>query len=150
MLSKKLVPSDEIRGEKIWIKGSRATSQMSQAPSSQWLILLDIKKKLFTMRAVRQVAQRSCGSPIIGSTQSQAGCSLELPDLVKGVLQPSSTKTLPRKSHTEMDYEATASTEQSLTLPVAPRSKAEIIHTVKQHRVSSSSQWVEAGEGILK
>lgn len=114
---------------------------MSQAPSSQWLILLDIRKKLFTMRAVREVAWRSCASPIKGSTQSQAGCSLELPDLVKGALQPSTTKTLPRKSHTEMAYEAMAGTEQSLTLPIAPRSEAEIIHTVKQRRVAHHSDW---------
>lgn len=49
-----------------------------------------------------------------------------------------------------MDNENTAHAEQPLTLPVAPGIEAEVIHTVKQHRVSSSSQWLEAGEGILK
>ena len=49
-----------------------------------------------------------------------------------------------------MNYETTAYTEQPLTLPVAPRTEGEVTYTVKQHRVSSSSQWLEAGEGILK
>lgn len=49
-----------------------------------------------------------------------------------------------------MDGETTAQAEQPLTLPVAPRTEAEVIHTVKQHGVSSSSQWLEDGDGILK
>ena len=48
-----------------------------------------------------------------------------------------------------MDHEAAAHTELPLTLPVAPRTEAEVIHVVKKHGVSSSSQWLEAGEGIL-
>lgn len=40
-----------------------------------------------------------------------------------------------------MAYEAMAGTEQSFTLPIAPRSAAEIIHTVKQRGVAHHSDW---------
>lgn len=39
------------------------------------------------------------------------------------------------------DYETTAPTEQPLTLPVALRTGAEVIHTVKQHKVAHHSGW---------
>ena len=35
--------------------------------------------------ALAQVAQRSCGCPLPGSAQGQAGWSSEQPDLVEGV-----------------------------------------------------------------
>ena len=43
---------------------------------------LDIKKKFFTVRVVRQ---RCCGCPLPGSVQGQAGRGFEQPDLVEGV-----------------------------------------------------------------
>ena len=46
------------------------------------------KKNFFTMRVARhrqQVANRSCGCPIIGSVQDQVGQAFEQPDLVEAV-----------------------------------------------------------------
>jgi len=43
---------------------------------------LDIRKKFFAVR-VAQVAQRSCGCPLPGSVQGQAGWGFEQPGLVK-------------------------------------------------------------------
>ena len=52
-------------------------------------VILDIRKKFFPVRVMRtamaQVAQRSCGCPIPGSVQGQAGRGLEQPGLVEGV-----------------------------------------------------------------
>jgi len=48
---------------------------------------LDIRRKFFTQRVVmelEQVAQGSCGCPIPGGSQSQAGCGSGQPDLVVG------------------------------------------------------------------
>lgn len=90
-------------------------------------------------------SKRGCPEKLCISHQGKHSKSgwmqLRAPYLVKGALQPSTTKTLPRKSHTEMVYEAMAGTEQSFTLPIATRSEAEIIHTVKQRRVAHHSDW---------
>lgn len=44
-----------------------------------------------------------------------------------------------------MNYGIIAYIEQPLLLPVGPRTKSEVIHTVKQHGLSSSLQCLEAG-----
>jgi len=46
---------------------------------------LDIRKKVFTVRMMKQVTQRSCGCPLPGSAQGQAGRSSEQPCLVEDV-----------------------------------------------------------------
>lgn len=71
------------RGKDPIVKVSCTVSQMSWDPSSQWLILLDIRKKFSTMKVVTQFAQRSYISPIMGSAQSQIGCRSEQHDLLK-------------------------------------------------------------------
>ena len=47
---------------------------------------LDIRRKFFTEGGdtLEQVAQGSCGCPIPGGTQDQAGCGSEQPGLVAG------------------------------------------------------------------
>lgn len=40
-----------------------------------------------------------------------------------------------------MDYETAAHTEQPLALPAAPRTEAEVTHSVKQHEVAHCSGW---------
>jgi len=46
---------------------------------------LDIRKKFFTIRVVKRVAQRGSGGPIPGNIQDQVGEDSEQPDLVSGV-----------------------------------------------------------------
>ena len=43
---------------------------------------LDVRKKIFTMRVVRQVAQRGGRCPIPGNIQGQVGWGSERPGLV--------------------------------------------------------------------
>jgi len=47
---------------------------------------LDIRRRFFTQRVVtlEQIAQRSCGCPIPGGIQGQAGCGSGQPGLVVG------------------------------------------------------------------
>ena len=46
---------------------------------------LDIRKKFFTVRVMRQVSQRSGGCPVPGSVQGQVGQGFDQLDLVEGV-----------------------------------------------------------------
>jgi len=71
-------------GERCFSKGCSHRIRGSGLQLKEGGVRLDIRKKIFMMR-VAQVAQRSCGCPIIGNVQGQVGQGLEQPGLVEDV-----------------------------------------------------------------